>query len=547
MLTDQSGTSRGRSRSTDAYWSSETARLAALYAGIVMLSILTAQGYIADPDSGARFNVARSIVHKGSFEASPCEPAPRSNHCVPGVDGRLYAGFGLLPSAIAALPLAAGEELAKLTHKDPKLVCQFLVSMTSLFVGALIPIVLVLWLIRMGFSWKPSVITALLLYFGTVLWFHSVKNFYSETFFTLALLAGAYLLGIARRPRGFLVAGFVFGCSVGCRVFGLIFAPVFVAYCMALPSSGGWARRLSRSLIFGAGALVPVGFVAWTNYLRFGDVTKTGYHLAFPTVAYLLSNPLIEGTRGILFDGEVGLVWFTPWIVLVPLALLRFWKVRPRECVLSLAILVEGCLFFACYAAWHGGWSYGPRLLLPCLPFAALPLVVLFEQWRKSRAAARIVFTALAVASVCIELGGLPYPATRYYQMANYNIAHHQPLLWHGSLLLAEWEEFPTILRGSLDSPHRLVTMEYESAGSESPSEEARIASMSFPEYLASFRNAINLTCANLWLLKAVKMGFLPWPVGGALSLLFLASGVGLLGAGLREPSPSSAPKLQAA
>src|SRR5580704_7568040 len=268
-----------------------------------MVSILTAQGYIANPDSGAMFNVARSIVHKGSFESSPCEPIAGSNHCVPGVDGRLYAGFGLLPSAIAALPLAAGEELAKLTHKDPKLVSEFLVSLTSLLTGALIPIVLVLWLTRMGFAWRPSVITALLLYFGTVLWFHSVKNFYSEPFFALGLLSAAYLLGNGdTRSNGFLLSGFVFGCSVACRVFGLIFAPAFVAYCIALPNPGGWARRLSRAAMFGVGALVPLGFVAWTNYLRFGDVTKTGYHLAYPSVTYLMSNPLIGGMRGLLFD-----------------------------------------------------------------------------------------------------------------------------------------------------------------------------------------------------------------------------------------------------
>jgi hypothetical protein len=259
--------------------------------------------------------------------------------------------------------------------------------------------------------------------------------------------------------------------------------------------------------------------------------------LAIPSVAYLLSNPLIEGTRGLLFDGEVGLVWFTPWIVLVPLALVRFWKVRPLECVLSLAILLESVLFFACYAAWHGGWSYGPRLLVPSLPFAALPLVVLFERWRQNRAAARIVFATLAVASVFVQLSGLPYPGTRYYRMVDYNSAHHQPKPWHGSLLLASWQEFPTIVRGSLDFPRRPVTLERESTGSESLSEDARIASMSGPEYLASFRNAINMTCANLWLVKAAKMGFLPVSIAGALALVFLAGGVGLICLVFRKPS----------
>jgi len=432
--------------------------------------------------------------------------------------------------------MLAGEELAKLTHKDPNLLCQFLVSMSSLLAGALIPIVLVLWLTRMGFSWRPSVLSALLLYFGTVLWFHSVENFYSEPFFTLALLTGAYLLGTARRSVGFLVAGFVFGCSVGCRVFGLIFAPVFVAYCIALPASGGWNRRLYRALLFGAGALAPLGFVAWSNYLRFGDVTKTGYHLAFPTAAYLLSNPLIGGTRDLLFNGEVGLVWFTPWIVLLPLGLARFWKVRPLECALSLAILLEGFLFFACCVNWHGGWAYGPRMLLPCLPYAALPMVMLFEQWRKN-AAASMVFATLAVVSVFIQLTGLPYPATRYYQMVNYSDAHHQPKPWHGSLILAQWQEFPTIVRDSVSFPRQSMSLDREAAHSEPPF-EARIASMSASQFLASFRNSINLTCANLCLLKAAKIG-LPLPIVGALSLVLLAGGVGLVCVGFRDPSLS--------
>jgi hypothetical protein len=503
-----------------------------------MLGILMASGRVANPDSIAMFNVARSIVHKASLEATPCEPAPRSNHCVPGVDGRRYAGFGLLPSAIAVLPLAAGEELAKLTHKDPDLLTKFVVSISVVFIGALIPIVLVLWLTRMGFSWKPSVITALLLFFGTVLLFHCTKNFYSEPFFTLALVTTAYLLAIARRTGGFLLAGFVFGCSVGCRVFGLIFAPVFAAYCIALPNSGGWAHRLYRAFIFGTGAMAPVGLVAWTNYLRFGDVTKTGYHLAFPTAAYLLSNPLIAGTRDLLFDGEVGLVWFTPWIVLVPLALVRFWKVRPLECALSLAVLLEGGLFYVCYVSWHGGWSYGPRLLLPFLPFAALPMVVLFEQWRKSGDGAKIVFVTLAVASVFIQLSALPYPATRYYQMVNYTSAHHQPKPWNGSLLLAQWAEFPTIARGSFGRQPQFATPDHESAGAQSASEEARIASMSASEFLASFPNPVNITCADLWLLKAAQLGF-PLPIIGVLSLVLLAGGLWLVWVGLRDPLPS--------
>jgi hypothetical protein len=510
--------------------------LAVLYAGTLMLGILTEAGRLGGADSAAMFNVARSIAHRGTFEASPCQPAPRSNHCVPGVDGRLYAGFGLLPSALVAPPLIAGERLANITHKDPYLLGTFLVSFSTLFVGALIPVVLVLWLTRLGFSWTPSVVTALLLFFGTVLWFESVKGFYSEPFFALGILAAAYFACTARGAGGFLLAGFVFGCSIGCRVFGLIFAPVFAAYCFALPNAGRWTQRLSRAVIFTIGTLPPLALVAWTNYSRFGGVTKSGYHLAYPTVAVLLANPLLEGLRDILFNGEVGLVWFTPWIVLVPLAFVRFWRLRRLECALALAIVVESCLFFACYISWHGGWSYGPRLLSPCLPFAALPLLVLFEGWRKKPIGARIVFATVAVASVLVQLSGMPYPAARYYQILNYETDHHEPNPWHGSLLLAQWEELPAVMRDSVTTAPPSRTSVNESAEPTPLSDESLSqASKSVAEFLASFPNAVNLTSADLWLVKARKMGF-PSPIVGALSLALLIGGVGLIGLAWRAP-----------
>jgi hypothetical protein len=175
-------------------------------------------------------------------------------------------------------------------------------------------------------------------------------------------------------------------------------------------------------------------------------------------------------------------------------------------------------------------------MLLPCLPFAALPMVMLFEQWRKN-AAASMVFATLAVVSVFIQLTGLPYPATRYYQMVNYSDAHHQPKPWHGSLILAQWQEFPTIVRDSVSFPRQSMSLDREAAHSEPPF-EARIASMSASQFLASFRNSINLTCANLCLLKAAKIG-LPLPIVGALSLVLLAGGVGLVCVGFRDPSLS--------
>jgi hypothetical protein len=394
-------------------------------------------------------------------------------------------------------------------------------------IGALIPIVCVLWLTRMGYSWPASVITGLLLFFGTVLWQESVKGFYSEPFFALALVTSAYLLYSSRDNRGLLLAGFFFGCSVGCRVFGAIFGPILAAYCFGLAGFGQWRNGIRRTIVFCAGACPPLIWVAWTNYTRFGSIAKTGYHLAYPTASYLLSNPLLTGLKNIFFDGEVGILWYTPWILLLVLAVPRFYKSHFLECMLSLAVSVTAVLFFAKYISWNGGWSYGPRLLMPCLPFAILPLVTLFEGWETIGVGARIAVAILIGASILVHASGMPYPMERYYQVENYYTFNHLAPPWHHSILLAQWEELPklvtsTVVEGSTIVPDPPTT---HLSG---PSEQARAATMTETQFLASFPNPVNLFYPDLWLVKAVKLGGAAFAIV-PFALLLLAGGLALL------------------
>ena len=181
----------------------------------------------------------RGLLYTGSrSKPAPCQPGPQNNRCVPGVDGRLYAGFGVLPSVVVIPLLSAGEKTAEVTRRDPSLLSAMFVSFGSLLAGALDPSLHGLWLTTLGFSWMPSAATGLLTFFGTVLWHHSVKGFYSEPYFALALIGAAYLLKASRGDAGVILAGFLFGCSLACRVFGAIFAPLFAFYCFAVPEFG---------------------------------------------------------------------------------------------------------------------------------------------------------------------------------------------------------------------------------------------------------------------------------------------------------------------
>ena len=293
------------------------------------------------------WNVARSIVHRQSFEAGPCQPGPRSNRCVPGVDGRLYAGFGVLPSLMVTPLLAARRENRRIDEAgsvvafgDVRVVRQRACRRADSSrhgaladeSGLLVEVV--------GGDGHPR-----------LLWDGPLASQRQRLLLRAVLCAGADWRGIpsegdSRRCGSAPGRLFLFGCSLACRVFGAIFAPLFAFYCFAVPEFGSWTVRFRRTVLFAAGAAGPAAAVAWVNYARFGSPFKTGYHLAYPTAAFLLSNGLASGIREVLFDGEVGLVWFTPWILVLPFAWKQFRKSRPLECALSVEMLLEGVLFF---------------------------------------------------------------------------------------------------------------------------------------------------------------------------------------------------------
>jgi hypothetical protein len=495
-----------------------------------LFGVLTASGRPGTADGAVMINVARSIAHKGTFEAWPCTPELNSNHCVPGVDGRYYAGFGLLPSALVVPPLLVAEAVAHRTGRDPSVLAAFAISLTTVAVGALVPALVALWLLRLGLPWTPSAAAALVVFFGSVLWYDSVKGFYSEPYFAAGLLATACLISTTSSPSGAFGAGAAFGVAIASRLVGIVFGPLLAVYGFAVHDGGTRGGRLQRMCVFGLGVAPFLIAIVASNYVRFGDVTKTGYHLAYPTPAILFSTPLADGLRRLLADGEVGLLWFSPWVILLPWAWVAAWRRYRAECLLSMAMLAEGLFFFAKYKAWHGGWAFGPRMLTPCLPFAAPALASLFAGLRDRTAVMRAAVVTLVTVAVLVQLGGAIYPMARYYQLATYHTIRKEPAPFAGSLPAAAWIDMPSLLGTTSEGPPLRGARSTQSA---LPSPESRANTMTPDQFLRSFDNPVNLVSPDLWLWKAAMMG-LPPTAAVALATALLLSSLTLLWVALR-------------
>jgi len=149
----------------------------------------------------------------------------------------------------------------------------------------------------------------------------------------------------------------------------------------------GRRRPASAVLAFGLGAAVPTLILLGYNKLAFGSPWKMGYFFLVTerfAQVHSASNPLglarpdWARLAELIWGERRGLLRYAPIVALtVPgLAVLagrRLWGMA----LVCTATIVAVFLVNLSYPEWTGGWTTGPRLLVPLLPFAMLPVAAM--------------------------------------------------------------------------------------------------------------------------------------------------------------------------
>jgi hypothetical protein len=111
------------------------------------------------------------------------------------------------------------------------------------------------------------------------------------------------------------------------------------------------------------------------------------------------SYPPLEGLLGILVSPGKGLLFMAPGLLLVPFGVThrdgRDMRLLTHT-ALGVALAVATPIVFT--QTWHGAWTYGPRYLLPMLPFLWLAVAVALDKarpWIRRAAGAVFVFGLL--------------------------------------------------------------------------------------------------------------------------------------------------------
>ncbi|MEA2151120.1 MAG: hypothetical protein QOD69_2950 [Solirubrobacteraceae bacterium] len=320
-----------------------------LGAAVALFLLLVGQAQVTVLDGSSMLAVAHALVHHGSLAV----PASLG---VEGHDGLYYSKYGLLLPLLSVVPVALVQPIGAITGRVDLLEAAAAASLMPLVCGALAAAVFLLGR-RLGAP-RPA---AALVGAGAVLGTYVLP--YGRDFFTEPLVALGLVVMVERALAGReLQAGAALAFAVLARPQSGAFAPLLLAF-LALREGGG-VRAAARTLPpLAVAAIVTVAY----NVYRFAEPLQFGYR---PPVDPGFTTPLLEGTGGLLFSSAKSVFLFAPAIVLVPLAVAALWRSRRATALFVLAIFAVGWGLAATWWSWQGGWSWGPRLVIPVVVVA---------------------------------------------------------------------------------------------------------------------------------------------------------------------------------
>jgi len=351
----------------------------------------------------ASYEVARAIVEEHSVAMR--YDVFGTGYYERGVDGRFYAPVGLghplfgVPFYLAAKALTVAGFRAGKPETLTK--AAVVIGSTVAAAGCIFFACLLAW--RIWGDARAAVAASCLLAFGTPLWVYAKFGF-NAPLAALCLTASAYGLwtGARTRDRRWLVAG---GCALGYAVLTrheMALAGLPAALWLWTESRG--EPRVRLRWLVAAGTPVLAGVLGWMiyNHVRFGHPLDTGL-LRDP--AAQMNTPLFVGLHGLLLSPGRSLFLYAP---VTTAGLLALWRHGRDDRATAWFLLLSAAVFlpvFATLAQWDGGESYGPRYLVPILPFVTLPVA----RWLRPTAppGARAVVLALGAIALAVQLPGV--------------------------------------------------------------------------------------------------------------------------------------------
>lgn len=390
----------------------------AIFGVLLACYLFTYTGYIQSSDGLAMFAAVESMVRRGDIDSNQLLWMDIQQGSF-GPDGELYSrkgvGMGLL--AYPLVWLALRWPGIGLVHA-----ALLLNPLLTAWTGAL----LYRTGRRLGWTRGTACATALCFGLGTLAWP------YTQTFFSdpvcgwglLVTLHGLLAYSQSGRKRYLMGSGLAWSVAYLARTVNLLTLPIFVAaFWVVLYQRYGKPGRTPVDLAFlrpmlrhhwrpVISFLLPIvvsGVVSlWWNDIRYGSIWQSGYA---PSETF--TAPWLFGIGGLLVGPARGFFWYSPLLLLGLFGIRWFWQHCRWIAVVVLLLSLVYLLLYGKWYMWHGGYSWGPRFLVPLLPLLALFIGPAWERLIVQRiwgTAGRLLVAFLLILSLCLQLLGLLVP-----------------------------------------------------------------------------------------------------------------------------------------
>jgi len=374
----------------------------------LITSILFSSGQIENPDTHLRLTQTRIILDNNNFGLEKDVGEDMHGNIAINEDGQRYMVYNPGQSLVF-VPIYIIANLISSDAVNAYYYSAFYVSFLNYFVHALCAFLLFNIGLLLGASKKQAYLASM--FFGLTSYsFVFAQSTYEHHFEMLFILLSTYFALKKNTNHTGLLSGLILTLSLVFRTTTILAVPAILLI-----------QRDNKERVKALASLtIGVGFVLLYNYYRFGSPLESGYSLAW-SLAHNDKFDFWSFSRmpmaffGLLLSPGKGLIFFSTTIVIALWGIKAFWQ---NQRLMSYSILLISTAYLGMFSmnfAWHGSiWSYGPRYILPIIPFLYLPIIYLKpKKW---------VFISMLIAFILqVELISVNYKRDVLMDYITYN------------------------------------------------------------------------------------------------------------------------------